>query len=253
MTVPGKISVVLPYWERPQALCDGLFSLSKHYRNDSDQRDDLEVVVVDDGSPTKPARPVVMSADLGFVVKLVELPIKQGPLNPCVPINRGVERANGEFICLSNPEIVHRSPLLWEMRDTIRKLGPKTYVSALVWGLQSDSWHSHPVHASAFYHFLTMCRRDLFIAANGFDERFRDGYCFDDPSFVQRMIEAGAQFTWREDLIADHPQYGDSKHTQPRELWDRNHDLFWSIYPNPKSYDGKQFTNATLQNWPQYA
>jgi len=248
--IQGKISVVLPYWERPQALCDGLFSLSKHYRNDSDQREDLEVVVVDDGSPTKPARPVVMNANLGFMVKLVELPIKQGPLNPCVPINRGVERSNGEFLVLSNPEIVHRSPLLWEMRETIRKLGPKTYVHAAVWGLQSASWHTHSCLNNA-YHFLCMLHRDLWDAAGGFDESYREGYCFDDPDFLQRMLRAGAQIAWRDDLIADHSQDGDAKHWRPREDWNRNEALFHSLWPNPIAVDGRALSYAQLQNWRQ--
>jgi hypothetical protein len=231
-------------------LCDGLFSLSKHYRNDSDQREDLEVVVVDDGSPTKPARPVVMNANLGFMVKLVELPIKQGPLNPCVPINRGVERANGEFICLSNPEIQHRGPLLWEMRDTIQKLGPKTYVHAAVWGLQSASWHTHSCLNNA-YHFLCMLHRDLWNEAGGFDERYREGYCFDDPDWLQRTLKVGAKIVWLDHLIADHSQDGDAKHWRSREEWNRNEALFHDTWPNPIAVDGRALSYAQLQNWRQ--
>lgn len=248
---PGKISVILPYWERPKALCDGLFSLSKHYRDDREIRPDLEVIVVDDGSPTLPARDVVGkggSGELGFAVKLIELPIKQGPLNPCTPINRGVAESDGEFIVLTNPEITHRSPLLWEMRETIQKLGPKTYAHAAVWGLQSASWHTHSILNNA-YHFLCMMHRSLWDEAGGFNEAYREGYCFDDPDWLQRTLKAGAKIVWLDHLIADHDQGGDAKHWRPREEWNRNESLFHSLWPNPIAVDGRALSYAQLQNW----
>jgi hypothetical protein len=61
------------------------------------------------------------------------LPRKSEPKNPCLPINVGVHAASGRFVAISNPEMVHRAPLLEAMRDEIKAGGPHTYVAAACW------------------------------------------------------------------------------------------------------------------------
>jgi hypothetical protein len=245
---PGLISVVLPYWERADAAMSGLISLSQRYRHGGDMREDIEVVVVDDGSPTEPARNFVSGASLGFRIRLVELPVKQYPMCPCTPINAGVAASDGEFIVLSNPETTHREPVLDAMRATIERIGPKTYVLAAAFCPDTGAWHCHSVHASAGYHFCTMMHRSLWDAAGGFDEAYRQGNCFDDPDFVQRLIRAGAKFVFRDDLVVDHHKHG-ATIGWPREGWDRNHNLYWSKWPDPRGIDGMAMTHERLNNW----
>jgi GT2 family glycosyltransferase len=240
---PGRISVILPYWERPEAALAGLCSLSQHYRGE-----DVEVVLVDDGSTSHPAARFLAGASLGVAVKLVEMPLKQDPMCPCTPINRGVDESSGEFIFLSNPETTHRAPILQEMRRTIETLGPSTYVHAAAFCPDTGGWHTHSVYASAAYHFASMLRRDLFDKAGGFDEEYRQGNCFDDPDFVQRVLRAGGQFVFRDDLIVDHHKSG-ATIFWPREGWDRNHALFWSKWPDPRCIDGTPMTYERLNNW----
>ena len=250
MIVPNRISIIWPYWMRGEAMLRGLASMHEHYIHD-----DVEIVIVDDGSPEDKAVNALRSqgtwvGNWGDRIKLVELPIKQVPMNPCVPINRGVAASTGEYVLLTNPETTHRTPILAAMRETIGRLGPKTYVHAAVWCPESGSWHTHSQHASAAYHFAGLMRRDLFDAAGGFDEEYREGHCFDDPDFVQRALRAGAKFVFRDDLVADHRQDLGAKHSMPRELWDRNHALFWKKWPNPTCIDGTAMTYERLQNWP---
>lgn len=240
---PGKISVVLPYWERGEALVMGLTSLSQQYRGL-----DVEVVVVDDGSPTQPAARVLAGASLGIDVRVIELPHKMEPKCPVTPINHGVANATGEFIVLSNPETTHRSPILGAMRETIQKLGPKTYVLAAAFCPDTGGWHCHSVYASAGYHFCTMLHRSLWDASGGFDEAYREGNCFDDPDYVQRLLRAGASFVFRDDLLVDHHKSGATIYW-PREGWDRNHALFWSKWPDPRCIDGTTMTHERLNNW----
>jgi hypothetical protein len=215
---------------------------------------DVEIVIVDDGSPEDKAvdtlrRQGTWVGNWGDRLRVVELPIKSDPKNPCVPINRGVATSTGEYILLTNPETTHRAPILDEMRGEIIARGPSTYVLAAAWCPQSDSWHCHSTGASAGYHFCTMLRRDLFDKAGGFDEEYRDGYCYDDPDWVQRVLVAGAKFVFRDDLVVDHHQDLDAKHSQPHALWERNNALFWGKWPTPKGHDGISIDNARLQNW----
>lgn len=264
MIVPGRVSIVWPYWQRGEAMLAGLRSMRECY----DGKLDLEIVVVDDGSPTNRARPALENVDAiafnriaaplplfpggpmtGLQIHLVELPIKDGPLNPCVPINRGVAASSGEFIVLTNPETTHRSPVLIEMKKTIERLGRAAYVLAGVYCPEVAAWHCHSEFARAGYHFCTMLHRDLWDLAGGFDEDYRPGYCFDDPDFVQRLIRAGARFVFRDDLVVDHHQTEEAKHWRPRADWDMNRALYDRKWPNPKSHDGAPVDEATLQNW----
>lgn len=249
MSVPGKISVVMPYWERADAAMSGLISMSQHYRNGGERREDLEVVLVDDGSPTQPARNFVRGASLGFEVRLVELPVKNHPMCPVTPMNAGVAASDGEYVVLTSPEITHRMPILDELRRECAARGPKAYVHAAVWCPDSGSWHTHYASGiNAGYHFLSMMRRSLWDECGGMDEAYRLGACYDDPDLVQRLLRVGAKFFWRDDLIADHHKLGATIHW-PRELWDRNKALFESKWPNPKAIDGTPLSYAKLQNW----
>jgi glycosyltransferase involved in cell wall biosynthesis len=252
MIVPGRISIVWPYWQRGAAMLRGLASMREHYSNE-----DVEIVVVDDGSPVDSAAealarmtiPMRMDGGPCLRMSLMQLPVRQEPLNPCVPINRGVAAATGEFILLTNPETTHREPILAAMRDTIQRTDRSTYVLAGVFCPEATAWHCHSKHARAGYHFCTMLHRDLWDAAGGFDEEYRAGYCYDDPDFVQRLIRADARFVFRDDLVADHHQTEDAKHWRPREDWERNRALYESKWPNPKSHDGAPMTEEILQNW----
>jgi glycosyltransferase involved in cell wall biosynthesis len=212
-------------------------------------RDDLEIVIADDGSPTDTAEEALAHAPFTrtLPVLLINLPRKDGPLNPCVPINRAAGAANGEFLVLTNPETTHRTPILPAMREIIRSGGTNLrYVLAAVYCPDSGSWHCHSQHASAGYHFCTMLHRDLWEKAGGFDEDYREGYCYDDPDFVERVKRAGAVFTFRDELVADHHQF-EAKASMPMHLWERNRDLFFAKWPNriPMNRDDE----ARLQNW----
>jgi hypothetical protein len=80
------ISLILPYWERQSATDAALSQMAFHYR-----KLDLEVIIVDDGSP----KPFSAGCAMPFTVKVLRLPEKSIPLNPCGSggIQRGLHRA----------------------------------------------------------------------------------------------------------------------------------------------------------------
>lgn len=209
------ISLVLPYWDRFEAATASLKRLADLY-----QGLDLEVIVVDDGSP----QPFEAPPGLPIDVQVIRLPKKTVPLNPCVPINVGVAAARGEVIALSNPENLHRGQVLNAMLDELSRGSWQTYVMAAAWHVEGRCWHCHsslgaPVvdgvqmPSGSHYHFMSMMRRELWDAARGFDEDYREGAGYDDPDFVLRLARAGARFVLRDDLVVDHVR------TKSRASW----------------------------------
>lgn len=209
------ISLILPYWQRQQAAVAGLESLARHYAGL-----DLEVIVVDDGSPD----PFVVPP-LPIRIRLLRLPSKATTMSPCVPINRGVSLATGDIIALSSVEMLHISPVLSEMRDELLRVGSLGYVSAAVWAPESHCWHVHTSLGRPPLNFMTMMHRSLWDASGGFDEDYREGMAFEDDDFLNRLKRVGARFVIRDDLVIHHPRKGAKAKYEP-EQHARNRLLF---------------------------
>jgi hypothetical protein len=231
------VSIVWPYWERFEATFAGLRNMAASYPSA-----DVEVVIVDDGSPTQPA------AALGhfpapWPVRVITLPRKYVPKNPCVPLNTGVKHARGDVILLTNPETTHRQPLMGPMLEELERRGPKTYVLAAVWCPETKEWHCHGRHAPVGYHFCAMLRKELYWAAGGFGEEYREGAGYDDPDFVFRLKAAGANFVFRDDLVADHHKTG-ARIDWPPGSFERNRGVFYSKWKLPRTVEA----DALIQN-----
>lgn len=227
------ISICWPYWNR-QAVADRACALlAKHYADL-----DLELIVVDDGNVEPYKAP-----KMPFPVRVVRLPLKQRPMNPCVPLNRGVSEAKGEIIALSGADILHTKPILAQMREELGE-DEKKYVLAAVWWAEKKVWHCHSTYKrsdagdvgsmlpkGADYHFMSMMHRSLWDAAGGFDEDYREGAGYDDPDFVLRLNRAGAKFKIRDDLVVEHVRSGARADWRP-EGYARNRKLFMSKWSN---------------------
>jgi hypothetical protein len=226
----GLISLIWPYWQR-QAVADrSVALLAKNYADL-----ELELIVVDDGN----AEPY-QAPSAPFPIHIVRLPLKHEPLDACVPINRGVEIARGDFIALSGPDILHtRGPVLKHMRHELGN-DRKKYVLAAVWYPERNIWHCHSTHKrgdagdvgsmlppGADYHFMSMMHRSLWEASGGLDEDYRDGAGYEDPDFVLRLHRAGAQFRIRDDLVVEHVRAGARTAWTP-EGFARNRAVFFS-------------------------
>jgi len=205
----------MPYWKRPEEL--------KRTLESYEQYKDIEIIVVDDGSWDTE----------DFTIRL---PKKDNALNPCVPINRGVEIASGEVIVLTGPEVTHRKPVLDKMKEELERTGPKGYVIAATWSIQYKRWNCHsavnhhipggwPVPPGSGFHFCTMMYKNFFNEVGGFDEDYREGQAFDDNDFLWRLHKHNAIFKMRDDLIVDHYP---TKTIWPEGGWERNRKIFES-------------------------
>lgn len=213
------ISLILPYWQRQAAADTALSYIAKNYPSL-----DLEVIVVDDGSPV-PFKKFGFSPDIQPVMRTMRLPTKQMSKATCVPINRGVEMASHEIIALSGVEMLHKTPVLAQMRDELLKGDKNTYVSAAVWCPDQNRWHAHSSLKRAPLNFMTMLHRDLWNRAGGMDEDYREGIAFDDNDFVNRLERAGMHYVIRDDLVVEHPRK-DAKAAYTIDQHERNRLLY---------------------------
>lgn len=181
------LSVVMPYWNRNREL--NLTLQSYQYQ-------DIEVIIVDDGSPHA-ADPVKTD----FPVKVIRLPYKPSPKNPCVPINVGISEAKGDWIAITNPEVRHPTPVFQDMMTD-------HYVLAACWDAAVKNWLCHsektyptPMPPGYGLHFCGVIPRDQI---EPFDEAYRDGAGYDDNDWAWTLHSKGVQCEIRDDLVVEH-------------------------------------------------
>ena len=215
------ISLILPYWQRQPAADKALRLLADTYADT-----ELEVIVVDDGSPDPFVAPML---DLSLTV--IRLPAKVSPKSPVTCWNEGVKAASGDILALSCIEVLHRGQVMEDMLDQLEDMGPDGYVLAAAWCPEQRAWHTHSslivpqCPPGTGLAFLGMMYRSLFDRAGGFDEAYRDGAGYEDRDFIHRLHRAGAQFTIRDDLVVDHPKTG-ATIKWPAEAFSRNKMIF---------------------------
>lgn len=214
------ISLILPYWDRQAAADKALSLLASTYAGFP-----LEVVVIDDGNRVPFVEPEL---PLNLVRK--RLPRKDEPKSYVTAMNEGVALATGDTIVLSCIEILHPEPVLAQMATELERLGPAGYVLAAAWCPEASEWHCHsrgrsrgapPLPEGCGRAFCGMMKKSLYEAAGGFDEDYRDGAGYEDIDFVYRMLEAGANFKIRDDLVVLHPKEGARIRWRP-EQFERN-------------------------------
>lgn len=216
------ISLILPYWDRQEAANTAFQLLDQHYRDL-----DLEVVVVDDGNLVHFVIPPTR-----LKVKVVRLPTKTGPKCPTTAWNAGANAASGDILVMSCIEILHDTPVLAQMAECVRDIGPDAYVLAAAYCPEEGKWHCHSSVAvptcpkGSGIAFCAAMYKSLFDRADGFDEAYRDGAGYEDRDFIWRLHKAGAKFVHRDDLVVTHPKSGASI-SWPSGGFEKNQALYY--------------------------
>lgn len=183
-----KISVCMPYWNRPDELARSVEMYDRVYPDL-----DIQISVCDDGSliPPQPTEKMCVTS----------LPQKGYALNPCVPINHAVRNATRDVIVLTNPEVEHREPVLYRMLEALT--GPNDYVMTGCRDTRRGDWYAgpeaplapiggrQPIPPQTTLHFCVMFHKALFERAGGFDEEFRRVPGCDDNSWLWQLYALG--------------------------------------------------------------
>lgn len=164
------ISIILPYWERSDALVASLSAFAARYLQNGLL---LEVVIADDGTPTAPATEALLRLNdpLSFPVHVGELPRKAIPKSPSVPINRAVEASSGAAIFISSLECLHDQAVLGEGPAAHLAAGLKSVIVCAVHDDDSGQRFSHSLHAPNRYHFANLLSRQQSDEVGGFDDQ----------------------------------------------------------------------------------
>lgn len=216
------ISVIIPYWDRQALLTGALEMYERLY-----PQIHLEIVVVDDGNAVPP------DVSASPRARVVTLPRKDRPKNPCVPINAGASESRGEFLVLTNAEIRHRDEWVVPNMHAAVLGAPDVYAGCVVWQALKGGWLVHPDHfcghgpvpQNALLNHCAILHRRLFEHAGGFDRRYREQGGWDDNDFLFRLKRAGAKFVALKDCVVEHEKTNISWRG-----YGTNQRLFWELW-----------------------
>lgn len=234
-----KYSIVMPYYKRPE-LRYTLDSYAEYYGH----RNDIEVIIVED---SKNFNSEEMHGELVNIVKRYESKVNvKTILDPkfsycsASKYNNGVKVSSGSIIMLTNPESPHNFDFFekFDEMDFSNTYLVCACVSVNVLvdrgtffnsDLGFSQWYQHSIHRNAMYHFCSVISKDNFNKIGGFDERYSDGYCFEDDNFVKRVQKHGINIVTRDDIFTYHIEHPRDYSLTPEEsekLKNRNLELW---------------------------
>ena len=208
-TVAPLVSVIIPTYNRPDALQSCLGALAMHTLAPKS----LEVVVVDDGSPQPLALDPGGWGD-SFTLKIV----RQENTGPAGARNRGVEEARGEFLaftdddCLPAPQWLARLvTALQENPDaliggsTCNGLKQNIYseTSQLIVTMVYEHFNNAPSGAYFFASNNFACSRNAYQTAGGFDTDFPVPGA-EDREFCDRWRTLQRPLIWQQAALVEH-------------------------------------------------
>lgn len=206
-----SISIVMGYFNRKPQLLFTLATIAK-----SVVKDEIEVIIVDDGSSDDH---ILSQDDLDFpfTIRVFRIdPKSKTWINPVIPYNLGISKAQGEWIILQNPEVCHVGDVcayvssadqslyhvmrVWALDKTVPKevyqpvlLGNNPFPHAFLmcrrswkggWG---GSWYTRLKHPERAFHFCSAIHRSVLSKIGGFNPVMADGCWYDDNELLCRI------------------------------------------------------------------
>lgn len=222
-----KYSLILPYYRRPE-LRKALESFAHHYVG----RDDYEVLVVEDSkNEADYNRHVELDCiiyEFSRKMKIRYFLDEKVSYNPAHKYNLGVSAAEGQFIVLSNPEVVHDTNILAGLDEAFAK-DPEVYVVCACAAIDKGvliSWYQHSRMRNALFHFCSAMSKANYQKVGGFDEVYCGGIGFEDEDFVRRVTMAGIRVIPKDDLITAHLEHDKEYIDSHRDLVEVNRNIF---------------------------
>lgn len=206
-----SISVVMPTYDEVERLCAGLTSLSRQdYPTER-----VEVIVVDDASPTPVDEDLLQQALAPFTLKLLRHETNQGRARAR---NTGLRCATGDIIVFLDSDMTV-DPGFFRAHVAGHESGGNTvFIGNIVWGrdippsaltryVERRGVHRvdgrGSVHFKCFVTGNSSLRRDVLESVGLFDEDFTV-YGGEDLELGYRLYKAGAPFEYLEDAVSHH-------------------------------------------------
>lgn len=220
-----KYSILMPYHNRLPQLQETLRSLRTWYGD----RNDWEVILAVDG---KSAEQIPLERALAWNAEGLPVVRKRCLPQKCSPVrlyNIAARIACGEFFIITNPECLHSTNVLQGL-DRIFADRPEVYAVCACVAQKADGsflqWYQHSLKRNARLHFCSALSRENFFKAGGFDERYAEGYCWDDNDFRDSIEAAGIPTVVRDDLLVSHQHHEKVRPGNWKALWDHNRRVY---------------------------
>jgi glycosyltransferase involved in cell wall biosynthesis len=236
-----KVIIVMTYFERQRQLNQTLKSIKSEHK-------DFEVVIVDDCSRVEPA--FVMQ---DFPITLIKMKNKQW-IDGSPAYNAGILYTlskDPDVIILQNAETYHVGDII-KYATTVTD---QTYISFACYNLskettkkhhdinevikqnnnhavnnEDNAWLNHKTIRQMGYHWCSAITAANIRKLNGFDERFSEGYCFEDDEFLARVKMLGLKVEITSEPFVVHQWHSRSYvPSNWQELYNRNRRLFEQI------------------------
>jgi glycosyltransferase involved in cell wall biosynthesis len=207
-----KISIVMAYYNnRKEQTITTLDGFEQNYAG----KYDFEVIIVDDNSDEEfKLHNIVSKYSFSINLIVISKEEKGTRINPCSAYNKGFKHAKGEIIIIQNPECYHAGDIIGYTVKNLNEMDYFTYscYSANNFEITKQllenkypyeliknkefnnknsniiglSWYNHPTepNRNTYYHFCSAIYKSKLDLIGGFDERFSEGYCFDDDEFL---------------------------------------------------------------------
>lgn len=256
------ISIVTAYYNRKKIFEKTLESIEKS------EVKDIEVIAVDDGSREEERLEDLV--DKYSFLKVIRLESKnKWYVNPCIPFNVGFREVKGDKVIIQNPECYHKDDII---KFTLDNLKENTYLSYGCYSVNEektnnilnnrtdlsyfeflpkrcsfdgdDGWYNHShLRPEAFHFCAAITKNDLFDLG-GFDERYADGYAWDDNEFVHRIKLKKMNISFVDHKVALHLwHYGNDENKTTFNQHSRDHN-FWVKWQKNENL----FRTQTLQS-----
>ena len=176
----------------------------------SEARNQLEVIIVDDGSAPE--------HDLSTVIRSYNFPIQLWRVrpntktwrNPVIAYNFGLSQARGEWVIIQNPEVCHIGDIcnfvatradqaMYYAFQVFSAASPKesdlvtSHVTDAAWIWSQlgrhirGQWYCHHQHRPKAYHFCTAIHASKLRLVGGFNPQFQNGIDYDDDELLARI------------------------------------------------------------------
>lgn len=259
----NKISIVMAYYNRVEQLKLTLRTIQKYSRSR-----DIEIIIVDDASSLgQQAELAVKRFELD--IKIIKFTVAEKIWkNPCYVFNRGFEQVTGDIVIIQNPECFHfgdiighvlknvtdKNYLVYSCKNihngqarTLQIADQITFMSMMD-GLKNirTGWYNHPAYNPRCYHFLSAITKKNLDELGGFDERYANGYSFDDNEFLERIKRSPFEIVNvpSDNCFCVHQWHSNNQpiNGNKDEGWKRNHRLFVNVTMKEKGWKANETT-----------
>jgi GT2 family glycosyltransferase len=203
------VSVIIPTYARPQSLKECLVSLTQQTM----PKDQFDVVIVDDGSPT-----ALDSIVMEFMDRLTIRLIRQENAGPAAARNRGIRETSARLVAFTDDDC-RPHPQWLELLLAAQRDHPGALVGgSTVNGLPNDLFattsqfivdlvyeHFNAVPENAYFLASNniLCPRNQFLVMGGFDLEFTKAGA-EDRDFCDRWRATGLQLVWEPNALIYH-------------------------------------------------